>query len=285
MNQDLPEASRPPGQSRGQGLLRRGGSLLAWPVALILSVGVSTLGYRTPWWVDAILFLIVGRVGTVIGNLAIRSWLKGGQHLAPSGLEVQRSDTRAPVLYLRSFRADDVTSHTVPGPTFAAYRTDEQQIARAFETLGPVLAIGRPGEPLPMVGAARSYVSGDEWQQVVLEMITKARLIVITAGEGAGLMWEIEQTVARVVPENIVVFIPFGRDSYDSFRSRAEPYFGRKLPAWIPGQRRSSTAIRAAVYFDAGWTAHFVRLDSVKRRSLEQSCRENLPVFYRRNGI
>jgi hypothetical protein len=284
MNQDLTDASRPPGQSREQGLRHRAVSLLAWPVALILSVGMSTLGYHTPWWVNGLIFLIVGRVGTVIGNLAIRSWLKGGQHLAPSGLDVQRSDTRAPVLYLRSFSADDLTSHTVPGRTFASYRTDEQQIARAFKTFGPVLAIGRPGEQLPMVGAARSYVSGDEWQQIVLEMIKKAGLIVVAAGEGAGLMWEIEQIAAWVAPENVVVFIPFGRESYDSFRSVAEPYFGHMLPVWIPGKRRSSTAIRAAVYFDADWTAHFVRLDSVKRRSLEQSCRESLPVFYRRSG-
>jgi hypothetical protein len=284
MNQGLPDVRRSPGQSRRQGMLQRAGSLIAWPVALILSVGVATFGYHTPLWVNAILFLVVGRVGTAIGNVAIRSWHKGGQHLAPDWLDVQKSDTRAPVLYLRSFRADELTSHTVPGRTFAAYRTDEQQITRAFRTFGPVLAIGQPGEPLPMVGAARSYVSGDEWQQVVLEMIKKASLIVIAAGEGAGLMWEIEQVVAWVAPEKIVVFIPFGKERYDSFRSAAEPYFGRALPAWVPEKRRSSTAIRAAVYFDADWTAHFVRLDSVKRRSLDQGCRENLPVFYRHMG-
>lgn len=284
MGQDLASASPPPGQSRGQGLLHRAGSLLAWPIALMLSVGVSTFGYHTPWWADAILFLVVGRAGTAIGNLSIRSWVKGGQHLAPSMLEAQRSDTRAPVLYLRSFRADDLTSHTVPGRTLAAYRTDEQQITRAFKTLGPVLAIGRPGDLLPMVGAARSYVADGEWQQVVLEMITKACLIMITAGDGAGLMWEIEQTAALVPPENIIVLIPFSCDSYESFRSQAEPYFGHALPAWVPEQRRSSTAIRAAVYFDADWTAHFVRLDSMKQRTLEQSCRINLPVFSRHSN-
>jgi hypothetical protein len=231
------------------------------------------------------LFLVVGRVGTAIGNYSIRFWIKGKQHLALSGQEVQESDSRPPVLYLRAFDTDKLTTHTVPSHKIAAYRTEEQQVARAFARFGPMLTLGRPGEPLPLVGAARSYVTHDEWQQAVMELIGQAGFVLIAAGESAALMWEIDQVVALVPPEKIVVLIPFGQQSYDAFRIRAAPHFGRMLPAWAQEARRSPTTIRAAVYFEPDWTAHFIRLDTEKKNSLEKSCYERLAPVYRRNGV
>jgi hypothetical protein len=153
------QRSHAPGQSPARGLLNIGGSLLAWPIAAALAIGLSLWGSHTSWWINIVLFLVVGRVGTAIGNYSIRFWIKGRQHLAPSGQEVQESDSRPPVLYLRAFDTDKLTTHTVPSHKIAAYRTEEQQVARAFARFGPMLTLGRPGEPLPLVGAARSYVT------------------------------------------------------------------------------------------------------------------------------
>jgi hypothetical protein len=257
-------------------------SLLAWPIALVLAVVMGTWGYHTPLWIDLILFVVTGRVGTAIGSWSISSWIAGRRHLAASELDVQRLDARPPVLYLRSFYTDELTSHTVPGHGFATYRTEEQQVTRAFEKCGPVLALGRPGEKLPMLGAARSYAPDAEWQRVVLDMMRKAGLVLISAGRGEALMWEIEQAVALVPPDKIVILIPFDYASYEKFRAYSAPHFGRTLPDWIHEYRKASTVLRAAVYFDPDWTGHFVRLDIVKRRSIEMSCYDVLGAVYRR---
>ena len=42
--------------------------------------------------------------------------------------------------------------------------------------VGPVLAIGRPGEKLAHLGAARLYVSDDDWQNVAHRLMASAQL-------------------------------------------------------------------------------------------------------------
>ena len=59
----------------------------------------------------------------------------------------------APVLYLRSF-ADDGCAARRYGAL-----TEEEQLAKALAWVGPLLAVGRPGEVLPHVGAQRIYVA------------------------------------------------------------------------------------------------------------------------------
>ena len=45
-----------------------------------------------------------------------------------------------------------------------------------------VVAIGKPGEDLPTPGAARIYVSDEEWKEEVKRRMRAARLVVIRAG-------------------------------------------------------------------------------------------------------
>ena len=63
-------------------------------------------------------------------------------------------DGRRTVLYLRSFAADEIGTG---GFLDAPLTTDEEQIAAALAGIGPLVAIGRPSEPLPELGAARAY--------------------------------------------------------------------------------------------------------------------------------
>lgn len=105
------------------------------------------------------------------------------------------ADGRQPVLYLRSF-ADDVTAAQADGgeKPYNIY-SREEKLAAALSTVGPVIAVGKPGEPLPRLGAARLYLPYDDWQPTVLRLMDLSQLIVFRLGPGAGqgLRWELEQ--------------------------------------------------------------------------------------------
>jgi hypothetical protein len=48
--------------------------------------------------------------------------------------------------------------------------------------IGPFVAIGRPGERLPQLGAIRLYVADPEWQEMVTRLMSEAALVVLRAG-------------------------------------------------------------------------------------------------------
>ena len=64
-----------------------------------------------------------------------------------------------------------------------------------FKPLGQVIAIGRPSEPMPELGAVRFYVSDDEWQAVVLNWIAKAELVVLRQMMGTQIYKEIARAL------------------------------------------------------------------------------------------
>lgn len=275
----------PPGHSRLRGWSSRVWAMLLNAVAAIFVVIMAQWGtYSHTWIVFQFSRVLSLLVLSLLVCLSGRAWVRSYRYLAPDGQRAQESDGRPPVLYLRSFSDDKQTSRT--GRRGAAvFRTEEQQLKRAFGRFGPFIAIGQPGERLPPAGAARIYTPDADWRQIVVEHIRQAGLVLINAGISAGLMWEIGQAVSLVAPEKIVILVPFGKNAYDDFRSRAAIYLGRNLPAWVDGERLSSIAIHAAVYFEQDWTDHFVRLDTGKRLTLEESCYRYISTVFRRNGI
>ena len=113
------------------------------------------------WWVllpSLALFLISARVGFQL----LRS---GWKYDVVSAEQLLASDPRRPVVYLRSFEAD---SEIVLRPDgfwkkaatilfdYAVTFSPEQELAEIVNRVGPVIAIGKPGEPLPELGAARA---------------------------------------------------------------------------------------------------------------------------------
>jgi hypothetical protein len=74
--------------------------------------------------------------------------------------ELASAGARRPILYLRSFEIDEDTSRPSILEFFGillATSTPEQKLAQQLSRVGPVIAIGRPGEALPPLGAARFY--------------------------------------------------------------------------------------------------------------------------------
>jgi hypothetical protein len=63
----------------------------------------------------------------------------------------------------------------------------EQAIVKVLRKYGPVIAIGRPCEALPPLGAARFYVSDELWKSKVEDTARVARLVVWATGLSEGL--------------------------------------------------------------------------------------------------
>src|ERR1700689_734469 len=84
-----------------------------------------------------------------------------------------------------------------------------QSGANDNENLGPMWpgdAIGRPGEGLPALGAARFYVANAHWQEKVADVATVARLVVWASGTTQGLQWEITHLIRSLAPEKLVLW-------------------------------------------------------------------------------
>lgn len=93
------------------------------------------------------------------------------------------------ILYLRSFNDDAETDKPQLVDRIAFY-TEEEILVISLKKLGKAVAIGRPGEKAPPLGAKRIYVSDEQWQDKVQELSADARLVIFRLGETEGLKWE-----------------------------------------------------------------------------------------------
>lgn len=85
----------------------------------------------------------------------------------------------------------------------------EECIVDDLQQLGSVVAIGRPGETLPELGASRLYARDDEWQSRVLEMLHRASAVVLVAGDSQGVKWELREVLSSVPLDRIALYLPF----------------------------------------------------------------------------
>jgi hypothetical protein len=96
----------------------------------------------------------------------------------------------------------------------------EEQLSDAVDSIGPLIAIGQPGEPMPTLGAARLYVSADEWQEAVLSWMARARLVILRPGCTPGVVWEIEAAFSRVRAEKLLLLVVrMRRKGYEATRA------------------------------------------------------------------
>lgn len=201
--------------------IRHWGKFIEVPVPLIIAGHVTGL------------FSIYG------GFAALKRLLR---IIAPTAKEAMSRDLRPPILYLRSFTIDSRTipivriktgiAEAIPDPRL------EELLVGVFQSIGPVIAVGKPGEPLPELGAARLYTAETDWQQEVLGLLDCAQLVVIATGSSSGLLWEISNAVKMLDPTKIIfVFTeydernPRRRESaYYNFINVAGPIIPTELP-------------------------------------------------------
>jgi len=136
---------------------------------------------------------------------------------------VLSDDWRAPVLFLRQF-GDDGARDDMDFP-----QTSEERLEQALGSVGPVIAIGRPGDKVPPPGAARTYVAHESWQEKVADYIDRAEMIALQIGDTPGIRWEDAQVVARAKPSRVVLIL--GDSSrYPRFVAENGDLFPKPLP-------------------------------------------------------
>ena len=222
----------------------------------------------TRWYVGVpllVAFVLASRWG-------IGAFRSGWKYDARSAEEALAADPRAPVVYLRSFEVDPHVLVTAPNRAAKARAllsyasvSPEQELAFILDRVGPVIAIGKPGEPLPELGAARRYVSDDRWRDVVHTMMREAALVVIRAGETQNLWWEVEQALSICARRRVIIVALGLAGTLPAFERRFAGAFGAPVPRPSPPRSRFSTLLRILgpygqhmgriIYFDEDGTA------------------------------
>jgi hypothetical protein len=175
-------------------------------IALLGLEGDSHEGSVSPLWALG----FVGWVGSLVlaGVLAQRVDARGRKMRQWDALSALQRDLRPPVLFLRSFDDDDIYDLTGRTGRIGLHR-GEDNLCKALRRVGPVIAIGRPGERLPEVGAARLYVSDRTWQAAVRFFLEQAQVVVIIVGRSSGVRWEIQTALELFRPEGLLFHFPF----------------------------------------------------------------------------
>ncbi len=232
--------------------VRRALTLIAFGVCLLVSMVVlAAMGVwavHTEYAEEHFLPVMAGAVlvsvlEVTLGSISVRLILQGRRLLQRDALTVLREDSRRPVLFLRSF-ADEAESGIV--------NMYERVLGEAVSHVGPFLAVGDPDEKLSSVAAARFYVD-KEWKSAVLKLMRRSEIVMLWAAPTEGVLWELEQAVKHLDPEQLFLFFHLGgrsrkgRSRYESFRLRA----GDLLPHGLPS--RFGPCGPSFIGFDAGW--------------------------------
>ena len=198
----------------------------------------------------------------IVGG-AFLCW-RGRQYRAQATAQDIFGDAKPDVLYLRAFEADRSVLRYVALSFFlprivSGLITEEEQLRDVLRPFGDLVAIGRPGEKLPTPGAARLYVSDAEWQSVVSDQMRSAALVVIRAGRGKGLLWELKQAFENLDPTKLLILVlNMKRKDYAAFREEMSIMLGVSFPAFdgFMAFRRVSGFVR----FASDWTPEMLRL-------------------------
>jgi hypothetical protein len=133
--------------------------------------------------------------------------------------------------------------------------TLEQELCHCFRRFGPIVAVGRPGELFAPEGGARAYLDDDTWQPVVLDLVKRARIIVVHLVPDGWTWWEFCQSITGTDPTRVLAVIIgqfFTDESYALLRHKVQQEFGITLC-----EARCACAL---VSFDADRTPHYLTL-------------------------
>jgi hypothetical protein len=156
---------------------------------------------------------ISGLVYAPIAAVAGRIWNRGRRQSALDLHGIRQLDTRPPTILLRSFGDDNLPLDKRYHFFWFFFTAQEMLTLESFVVdqiwrLGPVLAIGNPGERLSPLGAAREYISDDRWRSRIREYLTESRYVVSVLGATPGLSWEYEQMLALGRDHDVLVVFP-----------------------------------------------------------------------------
>jgi hypothetical protein len=267
VHKSLGDDAAQPYRSPILGRLLQGVSVVILVAAAVgyIAVSASAQEGHIGW----LLAMGLGLVVAIASAAGMGLYALGKKLAAPTVADTLAADSRAPVVYLRSFGADDAAATdaasdykdsqvAIPGST------EEEHLAAVFGEIGPFIALGKPGETLATPGAARLYVSDDHWQASVTDWLTRCRLVLLRPGTTGGLLWEFQEAVTHLRPDQVVLAIAFEPEEYDDFRARVASCLRSPLPAH-PGADTLVGTLQGLILFDEDWRGTF-RIFPKKRR-------------------
>jgi len=217
-------------------------------------------GAETALTVGIGIVAVASAAGTFLAGRAAH--MRGRKLLAVAKSQAAAVDQRPPVLYLRSFEDDEKAATGVRQSGLQILfgsATEEEQLSRAMNELGPFVSIGRPGEQLPELGAARFYVSHEEWHERVRDLMSRCQLAVLRVGRTPGFFWEVRNAVESIAPQKLIFLLPYDPDIYAEFRRLTADSFPRGLPEFQGGPSLGGSYLGGILHFDADWTPHILR--------------------------
>ncbi|MGW0788663.1 hypothetical protein ACWD04_10505 [Streptomyces sp. NPDC002911] len=248
---------------------------------------------RLPMWSRLLILLPVLAVGGALFASSYPLIVRGRRHRSGTIASFGVFPEERYVLYLRPFGLDPEMALPMPDAPGGLMRspfeipglTQEDFLVRQFKALGRVVAVGRPGERLPLLGAERGYLPVDNWQDTVSEMIQGAHVVMMTAAPGPGTVWEFTEALRTLPPIRLVLLVYGESADYAAFcdavaqgyavRSREEEAgVWPRLPALPPfppplprakGQRWD-LRLKGIISFDEEWNATFNRIDPIVPR-------------------
>ncbi len=205
-------------------------------------------------------FLLAGVVCIEIAMYFAGSWRRINQQVTAE--EAMVGDPRPPILYLRPFKADRIRFSTLQsrawrikrvldlarGPYFMIHvdptstPTGEELFVSLLDPLGPVVAVGKPRERVPPIGAARLYL-GDDWRAVVQEYMKRSQLILLFAGTTPHFSWEIAEVFQARPFVPALLFLPFFRKYRQSEVDSFVELFRRETGMTLPSDLRRARAV------------------------------------------
>jgi hypothetical protein len=179
----------------------------------------------------------------VAGAVGILLWRRARRHASLDAREVQEQDPRPPVVLLRSFADDELEMSGLPELMWSPPTTMSWVAAERLASIGPVVAVGEPGEELPPLGPYRLFLPAGNWHVEVERLIASARAVFLVLGRSQGVLWELERILARENPGGVTVIVPPAEPGDLEQRWEAFLALARDHRVWRLAQHLDPTAL------------------------------------------
>ncbi|WP_432747621.1 hypothetical protein H7827_26575 [Streptomyces sp. JH002] len=241
---------------------------------------------RPGLWIALLSAVVCGALGVPLFHRGRRARVHGDRLGSATIDSFETLARQRYVLYLRPFDLDAQTAELPTEPPsrwwasdfHLSRKTHEEQMMRWFAGLGPSIAVGRPGEPLPLTGARRGYLGDGEWKEVVGALIARAHVVLLAVGPKPGTVWEFTEALRTTEPGRLVLLVCHRPEPYERFRHMVAGEYERRartepgpwpapprLPDYPalrhPGRRSWDYGLKGVITFDPDWKATFTRFD------------------------
>ena len=176
------------------------------------------------------------------------------------------------IVYLRSFEDDgkgsdyNISFSTAFAGLFLKYNGSyEYIILKPFRKWFSVIAIGKPDEELPEVGALRLYVDDEVWQDRAAALIEKAKYVVLRPAKSDGLNWEINYLISNALLHKLILSTQIGTIDEKAVRAAKFKQFNKKFHELTGIELPEYSSKTPYIRFDASQNAIGMKKEEVGR--------------------